>query len=369
MLGLDGLRGIAILIVMTFHESGFFTDSRQGVEAYIRWNMFNHGWIAVDLFFVLSGFLISGILLDAVEKIPETGTRGYFGTFYFRRSLRIFPIYFVYLAIAYYIYQVASPGPPVGIAWYILYADNWKPGFGVLDGGFGHLWSLAVEEQFYLLWPLVVLLSGRRRIFVVCVSAIGFALALRAVLEFGYHMSQEGLHRNTFTRIDTFAIGTLATLAVRTKGPYIIQHQGKIWAAATIITLAGFHTITSMFFNTIGWLLLAAGFGLFVAVAARCPIRLLAWTPLRRIGAVSYSMYLFHQLICMKVWGQMSLYLHLEKGKPGLIWHFVFLIVGGLVTYLFAEFTFRFIEGPFNRLKKRFEYGQPIPSAELAVTR
>jgi len=153
--GLDGVRGLAILAVMLTHIS----LQTIALNPMLR-GLFALGWSGVDLFFVLSGFLITGILLDTHQ------CANYFRSFYARRVLRIFPLYFGFLTVALLVFPyVVSPEfmPAPSHRWmYVCYVANWLPHaqWHVLT----HFWSLCVEEQFYFIWPLVVLLFGPRRL-------------------------------------------------------------------------------------------------------------------------------------------------------------------------------------------------------------
>jgi peptidoglycan/LPS O-acetylase OafA/YrhL len=361
MPGLDGLRGLAILSILVFHERAAFATS--GAEGVLR-RVFDYGWLAVDLFFVLSGFLITGILLDALAQVPSGGVSRYFSTFYIRRSLRIFPIYYVYLAVAAMEWAYYRRAGSAGIWWYLLYIDNWKLGHGSLDWEFAHLWSLAVEEQFYLVWPLVVLLAGRKHLAKVCLGTVACVVAIRLVLHFVLHMSDEGIYRTTICRMDSFAIGALATIMARSSREFLIRHRLKIYAAALILCLSGMAALDSPLGNTIGSCAISIGFGLLVMIVAVSPWRAFEWTPLRRIGIVSYSMYLFHQVVYTNIWGAVARPLHITAGTPNLMGHVTYLIAGALAIYALAEFTFRFIESPFQVMKKRFG---DIPTRSLAT--
>src|SRR5258706_13600578 len=165
--GLDCLRGLAILMVMMVHFGGT-TD--HGIPGAALWfsRLTGAGWCGVDLFFVLSGFLITGILYDA------KGAPGGLRTFYARRVLRIFPLYYGTLVVLFVILPLLAPGPNPGLekvaqqqGWLWLYFSNFAAVFigdHTFAGGLvqaGHFWSLAIEEQFYLVWPLVVLTLRR----------------------------------------------------------------------------------------------------------------------------------------------------------------------------------------------------------------
>src|SRR4029450_1185274 len=171
---LDGLRGIAILMVLGHHYSIVWSRTIP-LESGIR-SVLEFGWCGVDLFFALSGFLITGILIDA------KGQESYFPRFYWRRLVRIFPLYYVFLA-AVFVLLPFFPGIGVTTAqvapwWYLTYLQNWKPNRGASDPFLGHTWSLAVEEQFYGVWPLIVRFSSTKVLTWVCVAG---ALAAFAV--------------------------------------------------------------------------------------------------------------------------------------------------------------------------------------------
>src|SRR5581483_6988074 len=172
MAALDGLRGVAILAVMLFHQSLVVGDSALD-RAVAFWTY--SGWDGVDLFFVLSGFLITGILFDSRSS---PGSR-YFRTFYSRRVLRILPLYYgvalFTLVILAHIpnYKSANLARISGAeVWYWVYLQNWSIGAAGLfrNGILDVTWSLAIEEQFYLVWPIAVLLLSRRALMKLCVG-------------------------------------------------------------------------------------------------------------------------------------------------------------------------------------------------------
>ncbi|HLL88149.1 MAG TPA: acyltransferase, partial [Tepidisphaeraceae bacterium] len=173
---LDGLRGLAILLVMVSH---YVAPPAGGG----RWGLVfrraaDAGWVGVDLFFALSGFLITGILLDA------KGKPGFFRNFFARRTLRVFPLYYGVLFVVCVLLPalgLLKLGVPLSQRWLWLYATNLFPLLRSADGAgfffpnswdlqFGHFWSLAVEEHFYLAWPLVVYALGRRPLMVTCAA-------------------------------------------------------------------------------------------------------------------------------------------------------------------------------------------------------
>src|SRR6185295_16426951 len=176
---LDAIRGLAILLV-----TGYRFWSPPAEEAANDWltSLFSLGLRGVDLFFVLSGFLITSILLDAKQK-PH-----YFRNFYMRRTLRIFPLYYAVLAVTFVLLPLAGwsttrlfPEAHANQGWLWFYGAN------VLQslrgewclGGFNHFWSLAVEEHFYLVWPLVIYCCSRRTAMIACGGIIGAAVVAR----------------------------------------------------------------------------------------------------------------------------------------------------------------------------------------------
>ena len=206
---LDGLRGLAILLVLVFHYITQEGVQPAGSVPALLQRIVIMGWTGVDLFFVLSGFLIGGILMD-VRNSPS-----YFKTFYCRRFFRIVPIY--YLWILTYIAVVGLAGglltrlsnsgvrPPLdlGIASHFLFLQNIVPVtlFGIAGAWFGHLWSLAVEEQFYLVAPVVVRFTAERALKWILAAAIVCVPLLRIFLLYVAHMIVfRGYHAGVFAR-------------------------------------------------------------------------------------------------------------------------------------------------------------------------
>jgi peptidoglycan/LPS O-acetylase OafA/YrhL len=197
---LDGVRGLAILMVMLTHYDAFL--DRRSFPQHILLSVFDYGWAGVDLFFVLSGFLITGILLRSREA------SNYFRVFYARRILRIFPLYYFSLLVlfglllpAFHSQGQILPTFPEKLR-YLLYIQNW---FIAVQWS-GQYWSLAVEEQFYLVWPLIVYLFGRKRTLQIAIGASLFSLVLRFVL-FGAGVNPILILTNVFTRLDSLMIG------------------------------------------------------------------------------------------------------------------------------------------------------------------
>ena len=178
--GLDAIRGLAILLVTVYRFNGGAAGAEEHVNSVFR--LATLGFRGVDLFFVLSGFLITGILLDT-KRQP-----GYFRNFYARRALRIFPLYFGVLFVAFFVLPIASPRIAAIFAeardhqaWLWLYGTNilQARNGGWPFGHFDHFWSLAVEEHFYLVWPLVIFFANYRATIAACIAVIVCAAATR----------------------------------------------------------------------------------------------------------------------------------------------------------------------------------------------
>ncbi len=246
---LDGLRGIAIILVLLHHFTYYRPTA--GVDALIG-NVVFFGWTGVDLFFVLSGFLITGILLDTRDS------ERYFTTFYARRILRIFPLYYLVLFLAFVVLPKFPAVHPVLVGqddlppqWpYWLYLTNVL----IADRGWVHgwvdvAWSLAIEEHFYLVWPLVIWLCPPRLVAVLCAVII---LAEPAARVFARAAMVESLpiYVLTWFRLDGLAMGALLALA---------QRRGLLpsldrWAPAVVIAgVAGIIAVTILGGHTWWW--------------------------------------------------------------------------------------------------------------------
>jgi peptidoglycan/LPS O-acetylase OafA/YrhL len=305
---LDGLRGLAILMVMVHHFGGGIDHGRAGLDLWFS-RIVGTGWCGVDLFFVLSGFLITGILYDT--KDAPRGVRNASA----RRMLRIFPLYYGVLLVLFVVLPIVSRGPTPGIdkvaqnqGWLWLYCSNIAAFFSTGEpfrGGLvqaGHFWSLAIEEQFYLVWPLVVLTLGRQTLMKLCAAAIVAGLALRMEL---VAKGVDHLYLFTPCRLDGLMTGALLALALRSgRGIATLLRYAKpiacISGAALMIILI------ARGFDTEDWVMTTAGFTLLAIFFAAAMILLLAASPqsavarifrgrtLTFFGKYSYGLYVLH---------------------------------------------------------------------------
>jgi peptidoglycan/LPS O-acetylase OafA/YrhL len=286
---LDGVRAIAALMVMAFHFSQDWWGRRFMV----------FGQTGVDLFFVLSGFLITTLLLHAPQGDLRELRR-----FYIRRTLRIFPLYYAYLLVS------VAMGAAVSV-WYWFYLQSIASGLQIPIHGPGHFWSLAVEEQFYLAWPFLVLFLPQRWLASAMWAAIGFSLLARCLL---LHTGVSSFYF-TVTRLDGLAAGGLLALyysrgrlanATRLLGAlaalsavllatqwWFSHGDGVAWVQVTKFTSAAL-----LYASLIG-LILSTGSTSGTGRPARShPAHaLLRLPPLRAVGRVSYGLYVFHPAI------------------------------------------------------------------------
>ena len=214
---LDGLRGTAILLVMISHFIWVpLVLDRLGWAGRTLGHVSECGWIGVELFFVLSGFLITGILVDS------KGAENYLSSFFIRRALRILPLsysaLFLLLILCPLLGKMGLPFMPKRIhsvqLWYWFYAGNWGLYFGRSNDFFLHFWSLAVEEQFYLLWPWVVFAASRRMLARICIAVALLAPIVRILL-YAKGLQVSDIFVFTSSHFDSLCLGALAALLIR----------------------------------------------------------------------------------------------------------------------------------------------------------
>ena len=293
---LDGVRALAVAGVVTYHVGADWLPG---------------GFLGVDLFFVLSGFLITGILLGQIDRTGRIG----FGEFFTRRARRLLPaLYLMLVAVCAWSFFVAAPdeiGDLRGAALAALfYVANW---FFILTGQsyfsdmlgpspVEHTWSLAIEEQYYLVWPLLLLLLVRKaspRWIVAVIAAL--ILASVALMAVTYDAGDPSVaYFGTFTRIHELLVGALLawlahrglTLPARWQWTGWVALVGVLAMMATVSDVSSFYYRggSLLFCAVVAWLLLSLGTG----TAGGGPTRLFALKPLVWIGLISYGIYLWH---------------------------------------------------------------------------
>ena len=368
---LDGLRGIAILLVMLQHFTQYGGMRPTTWVDQLVYRTALVGWVGVDLFFVLSGFLITGILYDA-KPGPH-----FFRHFYIRRALRIFPLYYATLVVVFVVLPVVAPGvvPPElrhTQAWYwsytvnLLFArDGWPT---VVE--LGHVWSLAVEEQFYLIWPAVVWWGRWRWLVKLCVACIVGSIAVRM----GLVLRDQATAAYVLlpARLDALASGAL--LALLARGPEGIgalrRWAGPVVGGTSAVLLAlfvwqrGLHGEDPLV-QLVGYSVLAALFSGVVVLAATAPAtsvggQLLTARPLVYIGRVSYGLYIIHHLVVFVLQRHV---LSVDRMPRVLgtqvLSQVVFSLIAFGVSVLLAALSWHLYERPILQLKQRFPYHPP----------
>ena len=289
---LDGLRGVAILLVVFLHNFGFM-------------NYFFFGWLGVDLFFVLSGFLITQILLETVSK-PY-----FLKNFYIRRLLRIFPLYYLLLIICllilpHFLNHLNFNYYTSNQFWFWTYFQNWlyifKTPYG--DKILLHTWSLAVEEQFYLVWPLTILLFKKPKILlaVVLIVLISVGVVRYAIWSFKIEdLAYSSLY--TFTRIDGICIGCILALLMKIDPGFLRKYTTLIVLLMAAINF-GFYFLnhenafTLPYLAFVGYTTFAVLFGILVYEAAAGESKIIQLLFNNRIlkffGKISYGLYVYH---------------------------------------------------------------------------
>jgi peptidoglycan/LPS O-acetylase OafA/YrhL len=337
---LDGVRGIAVILVMGFHIW------RAPITAL--------GWSGVDLFFVLSGFLITGIVWDTRDATGRARA------FYVRRALRILPLYYAVLVGVF----VARPLlgwnhrlDDVALApeqiWYWTYLCDWRIALGHPRAFtfLTHLWSLSIEEQFYLVWPFVVWHCTRRRAIAIATSLILLACALRVYVAV-WTTAPGTAYGLLPCRADALAIGAIVALALRGPGG-VATVRRWLFPLAALGLVAG--TALTLIRPTVrfddvgmitgGYMALDWAYAGLVFLAATTRSSLLEARPLRAAGRISYGLYVFHPLV---MWW-------IVRDVPWLEQDPMRFAAGAAVgSLVIAWLSYRFYESPFLRLKQRW---------------
>lgn len=363
---LDGLRGLAIILVLFHHFTIIEPAGR--VDTWLQQTLLI-GWCGVDLFFVLSGFLITRILIDT-RSSPR-----YFSSFYARRTLRIFPLYYLVVFVSMFVLPqfpawfdlLAGPGAPREQWPYWLYLTNFAVASrdAFLHGVLDITWSLAIEEQFYLLWAAIVWWCPPAALRWLCLGIIASVpLARHVSLSAG--ASEISLYVLPWFRADALAVGGwIACLAAdRRDGMALVAPLVAIAGAiavAAVALLDGSPWWWEPNMQRSGYTLTAVtGGGMLVSALTQAPTR---WWPrmlsaawLRAFGRYSYCLYLVHLPVMRVV--RTSVLPADSFGAFGAPWigQLVFYVLATVPALGIAWVSWHFVEAPILRLKARFPY-------------
>lgn len=361
---LDGIRGLAITLILFFHL--LWANAASGSKIFdLISKLRAHAWVGVDLFFVLSGFLITGILYDSLNDGQ------YFKKFYVRRFLRIFPLYYGVLFVLLLLTH------PLHLVWqgrqYVLlaYLQNTGIWFPIMDFKLNpainltHFWSLAVEEQFYLVWPILVFWIRDVRKLIAATVLLSVAALVGRVVLIHAGVPLMLLHTWTPCRADTLLIGGGLALIMRTK------YERRVWPWAVVILSIALCSLAfgwlgagdkdytqSIFLSTFGYTLIALACASLIALTfpAASPIRAIFENRvLRFLGKYSYGIYVFHLIFDSLLTNQVRTHIYAATHSKALSVAAGALIVL-MVTLSVALLSYYFYELPFLKLKKYFEY-------------
>jgi peptidoglycan/LPS O-acetylase OafA/YrhL len=373
---LDGIRALAVTMVFVHHYASG-SQGYDGVLLGVIHTLDRRFWSGVDLFFALSGFLITGILYDTREDSK------FFRRFYARRSVRIFPVFYMVAVV------LALLTPIFHYQWnwrhltYLAYIGGYFSPPEVVSSNhptasvfIGHFWSLCLEEQFYLLWP-VIIWCIRDRVKLVWIAAGGSVLAL--ILRCFWCLHDPEPARLIFTvlpfRMDALLLGGVLALVLR--GPWAEAWQrGCKWLflvsiIATIVIIANSPpgTDQGMLLLTLGLTAIAATsvglIGMTLAKGANS-FRLFSLKPLQIVGKYSYGFYIFHML-WFRAWTALP-----SRLAPALhslvLAGIVSLVANYAVTLLAAKLSYDLYESKFLKLKRGFEYDSELKHHKHAFT-
>lgn len=325
------------------------------------------GHIGVRLFFVLSGFLITRVLLEA-RSTAQFEPRTAIGSFYIRRALRIFPPYFAVLSFVWLVNLEQARG---SIKWHALYLSNfwyalrdeWTP--WVLC----HTWSLSIEEQFYVVWPLVILLAPRRWLEPICMALIACSLAYRFYWPF---TGTPSLARDLLPPASMDALVAGALLALHRARSQTLPHWMRLSSALLLVATAILMWLKPLPLSpTLAWMNwiglevlplvpLTALVGYCSSGLRGTPGRLLESAPINAVGRVSYGVYLFHPIVLSFVVGAQP-WIPFNVSEQG----FGRLILGTTGTLVLAAISWLAFEKPLNQFKRYFPY---VPQRRLQPT-
>jgi peptidoglycan/LPS O-acetylase OafA/YrhL len=352
---LDGLRAFAILPVLMIHNA-----PHEGPLAFFR-PIFETGWIGVDLFFVLSGYLITGILLDTVRK-PHC-----YRNFIVRRALRILPLYYLCLALFTlepYLLRDHSQWQALlhwgGPGWFALYVGNIRMATQAAlppVGSFIPLWSLQVEEQFYLLYPLLVASCCLRRLRNLLIACVVAAPLLRGLGMLLFPTNSVLCYVLMPCRMDALGMGGLIAVLMRDRGlPVSHSTLKRCLMAGASVCLGMFifisHSEFHAFNRFIGYSILDLTCAALLAVVIVCPpplmTRVLRWSPLTYTGTIAYGLYLLHgsaaQLLRKALSVVWTVHPHTTANIP----------IAFIASFIAAGLSWRYFESTVLALKDRY---------------
>jgi peptidoglycan/LPS O-acetylase OafA/YrhL len=367
---IDGLRGVAALMIVWHHFLQLCP--MHGVVLSFLSRVFGFSWVGVDLFFALSGFLITGILTDSKLK------KHYFRSFYGRRILRIFPLYYGLLVLAFFVLPLIGAGahvPQSSRIFFWTYTSNFY--FEVTgwttDNYLSHLWTLAIEEQFYLVWPLVIFFVTSKETLRSCLLWAFLSISLIRCILFFAGVDFNALYLNTVTHCDALILGGYLALSVRSRMPGALKGLrpcGSVVASMVIVTLfladfggfvPGWDALPEMAFSrsVLMFSFLAILFVWLIYVATNQSsgriFHFFSHPILRWFGKYSYALYVLHVPLAFLILRSQVSWLSSVPSFAEL--ELFFLYFGGCI--LSAFLSWHLYEKHFLKLKRYFPRNEP----------
>jgi len=358
---IDGLRGVAVLLVIWFHASELLYEAlgydAYGFDTYYRITIL--GQFGVDLFFLISGFLITAILIDTAYSERK------FKNFYIRRSLRIFPLYYLFFAI--FTFMILFSGQTMfdlKLLYYFFFIQNWSLLHEVnLYGLLNHTWSLAVEEQFYLIWPCLfwfMYKKSYKATFLMCITFVCLSWVLRWFLaNLGYN---KFAYTMTFSHMDGLILGGMIALLYKKWGLGISKYKYAYLVTFWIILIILLFLLFN--YNTIFEAhIFAMGNALSFVSIIYCSlllyllslnkehwvIKILCTKSITTIGRISYGLYIFHVPICI-ILSHVIFYL----GYTYLFGHIILFFFTLALSYFCAHSSYTYFEKPILKFKDKW---------------
>jgi peptidoglycan/LPS O-acetylase OafA/YrhL len=367
---LEGIRGYAFLAVFVNHYYNYTANKPTSLSTRILMLVENQIWFLVPIFFVLSGFLITRILVRTRDR------EGYFRVFYTRRALRILPLYYVVIGsvTVYTLLRQRSTFHGMDLL-YFIYLQNFTGGNIGTKFVLGHLWSLAVEEQFYLLWPLAIwFLRSERAVLKFSYALVLACTAFRFAWPWIWKVPVGYSYIFTPSRVDGIILGAILAIhfertehwerfawAARVGIPVLLAStllitivKGYSFPADAITNsnyLGMVYCIPAMNLIGLGFVILALTPSSFVAKACSHPA-------ICKVGSLSYALYVFHDLY-MNFLYEHSMF-RLVRYMPETIAHAVFTLLCFCLTMGLALASYWLLEEPAMRLKEKFRYGATV---------
>ena len=351
---LDGLRAVAVAVVLVHHLIG--AGNLPSILKHIP-----YGYLGVRLFFVLSGFLITGILLRERQAIETKKISAKFALrqFYVRRFLRIFPLYYFVIAITLLIGIEEASRYCLSLATYTfnieLSFQGWYPAY------FAHFWSLSIEEQYYIFWPWVILFAPRKHLIPITLFLIALAPIYR-FLAYMNEFSTIAIYTFSFSSLDALGVGSLVAILSMNRGGQLFLNRLLTWRFSTLfLSLAVF--LQLLLIQGHGWPVYLTFFELVVAFLFAWVVwhasngfrglfgRILENCMLVYLGKISYGIYVYHLFVPgLVIFILNSLHLDMLNSEPGVK------TLNILTTIAIASISWHLMEAPINNLKRRFKY-------------